>query len=44
MTVGPGNGNNSRTATHTVYGRIPQLQDALPGAYSDSLLVVTLTY
>jgi spore coat protein U-like protein len=43
MTVGPGNGNNSRTATHTVYGRIPQLQDAVPGAYRDTL-VVTLIY
>jgi spore coat protein U-like protein len=43
MTVGPGNGNGSRTVTHTVYGRIPQLQDAVPGAYADTLLV-TLTF
>ena len=43
MTIGPGNGNGTRTFTHTVYGRIPQLQDAVPGAYNDTLLV-TLTY
>lgn len=43
MTIGPGVGNSTRTSTHTVYGRIPQLQDAEPGAYSDTLLV-TLTY
>ena len=43
MTVGPGNGNRTRTSTHTVYGRIPQLQDAVPGAYNDTLMV-TLTY
>jgi spore coat protein U-like protein len=43
MTVGPGVGNGTRTATHTVYGRIPQLQDATPGDYLD-LLVLTLSY
>lgn len=45
MTVGPGvgNGGGTQTVTHTVYGRIPQLQDALPGTYTDTL-VVTLTY
>jgi spore coat protein U-like protein len=43
MTIGPGVGNGTRTATHTVYGRIPQLQDAVPGAYNDTL-VLTLTY
>jgi len=45
MTIGPGNGNGSgtQTVTHTVYGRIPQLQDAEPGTYSDTLQV-TLTF
>ena len=45
MTVGPGvgNGNGTLSVTHTLYGRIPQLQDALPGSYSDTLLL-TLTY
>lgn len=43
MTVGPGVGNGIRTATHTVYGRIPGLQDALPGNYLDTL-VLSLTY
>jgi spore coat protein U-like protein len=43
MTLGPGNGNRTRTSTHPVYGRIPQLQDAVPGTYNDTL-VVTLTY
>jgi len=45
MTVGPGvgNGRGTQTVTHTVYGRIPQLQDAVPGTYSDTLLV-TLTF
>jgi len=43
MTIGPGNGNGTRTVTHTVYGRIPQLQDAVPGTYTDTLLV-TLTF
>ncbi len=43
MRVGPGVGNGTRTRTHTVYGRIPQLQDAVPGAYMDNLQV-TLTF
>jgi spore coat protein U-like protein len=43
MTVGPGVGNGNQTVTHSVYGRIPQLQDAVPGTYSDTLLV-TLTF
>ena len=43
MTVGPGVGNGTRTATHTVYGRMPALQDAPPGDYLDSL-VVTLAW
>ena len=43
MTVGPGNGNNLKTAVHSVYGRIPQLQDAAPGTYADTM-VVTLTF
>ncbi|MGL6224191.1 MAG: Csu type fimbrial protein, partial [Steroidobacteraceae bacterium] len=30
MTVGPGVGNGTKTFVHTVYGRIPQLQDAAP--------------
>jgi spore coat protein U-like protein len=43
MTVGPGVGNGTQTVTQSVYGRIPQLQDANPGTYSDTLLV-TLTF
>jgi len=43
MTVGPGVGNGTQTVTHTVYGRIPQLQDAVPGTYADTLQV-TLTF
>jgi len=43
VTIGPGNGNGTRSFTHTVYGRIPQLQDAVPGLYNDTL-IVTLTY
>jgi spore coat protein U-like protein len=43
MTVGPGQGNSSRSVTHTVYGRVPALQDAVPGTYVDSL-VLTLTF
>lgn len=43
LRVGPGNGNGTRTATHVVYGRIPQLQDADTGNYTDSILV-TLTF
>jgi spore coat protein U-like protein len=41
--VGPGAGNNTRTANHPVYGRIPALQDADTGNYSDTILV-TLTF
>ena len=43
LRVGPGNGNGTRTATHVVYGRIPQQQDADTGNYTDSILV-TLTF
>jgi spore coat protein U-like protein len=43
MRLGPGVGNGTRTATHTVYGRVPAGQDAAPGTYSDSILV-TLTF
>lgn len=43
MTVGPGVGNGTRTATHVIYGRIPPLLDVGPGAYLDTL-VLTLTY
>ena len=43
MTVGPGAGNGIRIATHTLYGRIPGLQDVLPGHYADTL-VLTLNY
>lgn len=43
MTVGPGVGNGTQTVTQSVFGRIPQLQDANPGTYSDTLQV-TLTF
>jgi spore coat protein U-like protein len=43
MTVGPGTGNGSKTVVHNVYGRIPQLQDAAPGTYNDTL-VLTLVF
>ena len=43
LRVGPGVGNRTRTATHVIYGRIPQLQDADTGDYSD-LIQVTLTF
>jgi spore coat protein U-like protein len=43
LKVGPGAGNRTRTATHVIYGRIPQLQDADTGDYSD-LIQVTLTF
>jgi len=42
-TVGPGIGNSTRKITHAVYGRLPALQDAVPGSYLDTLLL-TLTY
>ena len=41
--IGPGVGNGTKTFMHTVYGRIPQLQDAAPGTYNDTL-VLTLTF
>lgn len=41
--VGPGAGNNTRTANHPVYGRIPAQQDPDTGNYSDTI-VVTLTF
>jgi spore coat protein U-like protein len=42
-TVGPGVGNSTRKITHSVYGRLPALQDAVPGSYLDTLLL-TLIY
>ena len=41
--VGPGAGNNTRTANHPVYGRIPAQQDPDTGNYGDTI-VVTLTF
>ncbi len=41
--VGPGVGNGTRSNTHTVYGRIPALQDADTGNFTDSILL-TLTF
>jgi spore coat protein U-like protein len=43
LKVGPGVGNEVRSAVHPIYGRIPALQDALEGDYLDSI-VATLTY
>lgn len=43
LKVGPGAGNGSRSAVHSIYGRIPALQDPLDGDYADSI-VATLTY
>jgi spore coat protein U-like protein len=43
MTLGPGQGNGTRTQVHPVYGRIPGLQDAVPGTYVDTL-VLSLNY
>lgn len=43
LSVGPGMGNRTRSRTHTVYGRIPALQDAAIGNYNDTL-VVTLSF
>lgn len=43
LKVGPGVGNRTQSRTHTVYGRIPALQDADSGNYADSILV-TLTF
>jgi len=43
MSVGPGNGNRTRSVTHTFHGRVPPALDPEPGAYNDTL-VLTLTY
>jgi spore coat protein U-like protein len=43
LTVGPGQGNGTKSAAYTVYGRAPALQDAAPGTYADTI-VVTLTF
>lgn len=43
LMVGPGVGNGTRTATHTVYGRVPAQQDAAVGSYTDAI-VLTLTF
>lgn len=43
LRVGPGVGNGTRSQTHALYGRVPALQDADTGDYTDSILV-TLTY
>ena len=43
LKVGPGEGNGSRSAVHSIYGRIPALQDAGNGDFVDSI-VATLTY
>jgi spore coat protein U-like protein len=43
LRVGPGVGNRVRSAVHSIYGRIPALQDAAEGDYVDSI-VATLTY
>jgi spore coat protein U-like protein len=43
VTVGPGVGNGRRTNAYSIYGRMPALQDALVGSYSDAI-VATLTF
>lgn len=43
LTVTPGGPHRTRSVSHTIYARIPELQDAAPGDYSDAI-VVTLTY
>jgi spore coat protein U-like protein len=43
MKVGPGVGNEIRSAVHPIYGRIPALQDAAEDDFLDSI-VATLTY
>jgi spore coat protein U-like protein len=43
MRVGPGQGNTTRTNTHDIFGRVPAQQDAVVGAYADTI-VVTLTF
>jgi spore coat protein U-like protein len=40
---GPGVGNETRSETYTVYGRLPAQQDADAGNYSD-MIVITLTF
>jgi spore coat protein U-like protein len=40
---GPGVGNETRSETYTVYGRVPEQQDADTGDYSDTI-VITLTF
>ena len=40
---GPGVGNETRTAIYTVYGRVPERQDADAGSYADTI-VITLTF
>ena len=43
LAVGPGQGNGTKSATYTVYGRAPALQDAAPGTYVDTI-VLTLAF
>jgi spore coat protein U-like protein len=43
VTVGPGQGNNTRQETYPIYGRIPAQQNAGIGNYGDTILV-TLTF
>lgn len=43
LRVGPGVGNNTRTAAYSMYGRIPALQDAKTGSYADTI-VATLQF
>lgn len=43
LRVGPGVGNGTRTAMHSMYGRIPALQDAKTGFYVDTI-VATLQF
>src|SRR6185369_5534672 len=42
-TMGPGVGNGRREDSRTIYGRVPAAQDALPGSYTDSI-IVTLVF
>lgn len=43
INLGPGVGNRTRSQTHTIYGRLPALQDVEPGSYNDTI-VVTLDF
>jgi spore coat protein U-like protein len=43
LAVGPGQGNGTKSATYTVYGRAPAQQDPAPGNYGDTI-VVTLAF